>query len=147
MSGWLSGWASAFSPGHDPRVSGSSPTMGSLHGAYFSLCLCLCLSLRVSSWKNKILKKISNNYCTVRISISLFDYCILFCSNKRPINILWNTFWEMHPAISYLCSECLLFNLLPPLSFHPLILRSNAIFSMEFSLIRTNEKALCLCLS
>ena len=48
IPGWLSGLAPAFSPGHDPRVLGSSPTWGSLHGAYFSLCLCLCLSLYVS---------------------------------------------------------------------------------------------------
>ena len=27
---------------------GSSPTLGSLHGACFSLCLCLCLSLSLS---------------------------------------------------------------------------------------------------
>ena len=47
--GWLSGLVLAFSPGHDPGDLGSSPTLGSLHGAYFSLCLCLCcLSLSVS---------------------------------------------------------------------------------------------------
>ena len=34
--------------GRDPGDLGSSPTLGSLHGACFSLCLCLCLSLRVS---------------------------------------------------------------------------------------------------
>ena len=45
MLGWLSGWASAFSPGRNPRVLGSSLTLGSPHGACFSLCLCLCLSL------------------------------------------------------------------------------------------------------
>ena len=38
----------AFGPGHDSGVSGSSPTLGSLHRALFSLCLCLCLSLCVS---------------------------------------------------------------------------------------------------
>ena len=54
MPGWLSGWASAFDSGHDPGVTGSSPTSGSLHGAYFSLCLCLCLSLSLClSWINK----------------------------------------------------------------------------------------------
>ena len=37
--------SSAFGPGHDPGVPGSSPTLGSLHGACFSLCLCLCLCL------------------------------------------------------------------------------------------------------
>uniref|UniRef100_A0A8C0KYA1 ARF guanine nucleotide exchange factor 1 n=1 Tax=Canis lupus dingo TaxID=286419 RepID=A0A8C0KYA1_CANLU len=37
-------FGTAFSPGHDPRVPGSSPTSGSLNGACFSLCLCLCLS-------------------------------------------------------------------------------------------------------
>ena len=35
----------AFSPGRDPGDLGSSPTSGSLHGAWFSLCLCLCLPL------------------------------------------------------------------------------------------------------
>ena len=35
----LCGWASAFSPGRDPRVPGSSPTSGSPQGACFSLCL------------------------------------------------------------------------------------------------------------
>ena len=37
-------------------VLGSSPTLGSLQGACFSLCLCLCLSLSLSaclSWINK----------------------------------------------------------------------------------------------
>ena len=29
----------------DPEVPGWSPTLGSLHGACFSLCLCLCVSL------------------------------------------------------------------------------------------------------
>ena len=48
VPGWLSDWASAFGPGRDPGVLGSSPTSGSLHGACFSLCLCLCLSLCVS---------------------------------------------------------------------------------------------------
>ena len=47
IPGWLSGLASAFSPGRDPGVPGSSPTSGSLHGACSSLCLCLCLSLCV----------------------------------------------------------------------------------------------------
>ena len=42
------GLASAFSPGRDPRVPGSSPMSGSLHGACFSLCLvsasvCVCV--------------------------------------------------------------------------------------------------------
>ena len=47
-SGCLGGsmvWVSAFCPGHDPGVPGSSPTAGSLHGACFSLFLCFCLSL------------------------------------------------------------------------------------------------------
>ena len=34
--GWLSGWASAFHSGHDPRVLGWSPTSGSTQGACFS---------------------------------------------------------------------------------------------------------------
>ena len=42
--GWLSGCASAFGSGSDPRVLGSSPTSGSLQGAYLSFCLGLCLS-------------------------------------------------------------------------------------------------------
>ena len=34
MPGWsVSGWATAFSSGHDPGVPGLSPTSGSLHGA------------------------------------------------------------------------------------------------------------------
>ena len=45
MLGWLSGWASAFSSGCDPRVLGLSPPLGSPQGACFSLCLCLCLSV------------------------------------------------------------------------------------------------------
>ena len=55
MVGWVSGLASAFSPGHDPGVPGSSPTSGSLRGTCFSLCLCLCppLSL-IGKKKNHI---------------------------------------------------------------------------------------------
>ena len=49
---WLRGWGSAFGSGRDPRVLGSSPTSGSLHGACFFLCPCLCLSLCLS-WVNK----------------------------------------------------------------------------------------------
>ena len=45
IPGWLSGLAPVFGPGRDPGVPGLSPTLGSLHGACFSLCLCLCLSL------------------------------------------------------------------------------------------------------
>ena len=33
-----------FSLGYDPGELGSSPMSGSLHRAYFFLCLCLCLS-------------------------------------------------------------------------------------------------------
>ena len=47
MLGWLSGQLSAFSSGCDPGVPGSSPTLGSLHRACFSLCLCFCLSVCV----------------------------------------------------------------------------------------------------
>lgn len=43
-SGWLSGWASAFGSGHDPRVQGSSPALGFLWGSCFSLCLCSAFS-------------------------------------------------------------------------------------------------------
>ena len=39
MPGWLSSWVPAF------RDPGSSPTLGSLQGACFSLCLCPCISL------------------------------------------------------------------------------------------------------
>ena len=46
-TGWLSGRASAFGPGRDPGVQGSSPISGSQRGACFS-CLCFCLSLCVS---------------------------------------------------------------------------------------------------
>ena len=41
--GWLSSWAPAFTPRHDPGVLGSSPMSGSLHGACFFF-----LSLSVS---------------------------------------------------------------------------------------------------
>ena len=41
-------FSAAFGSGCDPGVPGSSPTLGSLHGACFSLCLCLCLSLFLS---------------------------------------------------------------------------------------------------
>ena len=34
MPGWLNGLAPAFSPGRDPGVPGSSPTSGSLKGAW-----------------------------------------------------------------------------------------------------------------
>ena len=46
--GLLSGWASAFGTGHDSSVLGSSPALGALQGACFSLCLCLRLPLCVS---------------------------------------------------------------------------------------------------
>ena len=38
-------FSTAFGPEPDPGDLASSPTLGSLHGACFSLCLCLCLSL------------------------------------------------------------------------------------------------------
>ena len=41
-------FGAAFSLGRDPGDPGSSPALGSLHGACFSLCLCLCLSLSLS---------------------------------------------------------------------------------------------------
>ena len=50
--GWLSGWASAFSSGHDLGVLGSSPTSGSSQEASFSVCLSLPLSVGLS-WLNK----------------------------------------------------------------------------------------------
>ena len=51
--GWLTSWASsAFSPGWDPGVRGSSPTSSSLHGACFSLPMSLSLSLSFL-WMNK----------------------------------------------------------------------------------------------
>ena len=51
-------FSAAFSPGPDPGDQGSSPTSGSVHGAYFSHCLCLCISVCVClSWINKTLKK------------------------------------------------------------------------------------------
>ena len=66
--GWFSGWASAFGSVRDPGVLGSSPALGSLWGACFSLCRCLCPSLCVSHEKiNKIFKKKS-------ISIGLFFF-------------------------------------------------------------------------
>ena len=44
----LSGWASTFGSGHDPRLLGLSPSSSSLQGVCFLLCLCLCLSPCVS---------------------------------------------------------------------------------------------------
>ena len=43
-------WLSSLAPpsGHDPGDPGSSPRLGSLHGASFSFYLCLCLSLCLS---------------------------------------------------------------------------------------------------
>lgn len=90
---------------------------------------------------------VSNNYCTVIISFSIIWLWQLFSPTKKLINIFWNTFWEVHPAISHLCSSCHLFNLLLSLSFYPLILRSNTTFSTKFSLTRINQKASCLSLS
>ena len=46
MPGWLSGWAPAFFQGvilSDPGVLGLSPTLVSLQGACFSLCLSVSL--------------------------------------------------------------------------------------------------------
>ena len=37
---WVAQQLSALGLGHDPGVPGSSPTLGSLGGACFSLCLC-----------------------------------------------------------------------------------------------------------
>ena len=48
IPGWLSGLVPAFGSGRDPGDPGSSPTLGSLRGACFPLCLCLCLFLSVS---------------------------------------------------------------------------------------------------
>ena len=42
-------FSATFGPGHDPGDLGSGPTLGSLHGAFFSLCLSLTLSLSLSS--------------------------------------------------------------------------------------------------
>ena len=42
---WGAQWVTAFGLGRDSGVLESSPTLGSLHGACFSLCLCLCLFL------------------------------------------------------------------------------------------------------
>ena len=41
-------FSATFSPVHDPRDPGSSPTLGFPHGACFSHCLCLGLSLCLS---------------------------------------------------------------------------------------------------
>ena len=65
--GWLSGWASAFGSGHDPRVLGSSPTLGScMEPACPSACVSASLSVSrwmnqwMNEWMNEILKKIKN---------------------------------------------------------------------------------------
>ena len=65
IPGCLSGLAAAFCPGHDPEDQGSSPTLGSLHGACFSLCLCLCLSLSLFLMNKliKSLKKLFKKMC------------------------------------------------------------------------------------
>ena len=48
---------------HPPLAQGSSPILGTLHGACFSLYLCLCLSFCVShEYINKILKKKSSQF-------------------------------------------------------------------------------------
>ena len=52
-------FTAACSLGHDPGDPESSPTSGSLHGAWFSLLLCLWLSLSLSLsvcllWINKL---------------------------------------------------------------------------------------------
>ena len=77
MTGWLRGWAYAFGSGCDPRISGSSPTPGSLHGAAspsayisaFSLCL---------SWINKenLLKthNISRTRMTYHLPATIFFF-------------------------------------------------------------------------
>ena len=44
IPGWLSSLAPAFGPGRNPGVPESSPTLGSPHGACFSLCLSLSVS-------------------------------------------------------------------------------------------------------
>ena len=77
MPGWLSGWVSALGSGRDPGVLGSSPTSGSLHGAYFSFCLGLCLSLCLS-WINKILEKNTVYYfCTkLKKSVDKIPYLV-----------------------------------------------------------------------
>ena len=41
-------FGTAFGPRCNLGAPGSSPTLGSLHGACSSLCLCLCLSLSLS---------------------------------------------------------------------------------------------------
>ena len=42
---WVAQWFStAFGPGCDTGDPGSSPTLGSLHGACFSPCPSLCVS-------------------------------------------------------------------------------------------------------
>ena len=50
-SGWLSGWASAFSSGRNPGVLGLSSALGSPQGTCFPLCLCLHISPCLS-WVN-----------------------------------------------------------------------------------------------
>ena len=54
IPGWLSGWASAFGSGRDPRVLGSSPASGSCRESASPLPVSLFLCL---SWINKILKR------------------------------------------------------------------------------------------
>ena len=100
---WLSSLASAFGPGSDPRVLGSSPPSGSLHGACFSLCLCLCLSLYVfHEWINEILKKRRGGHPWVA---EQFSIC------------LWPRAWSWSPGIeSHIRLPAWILLLPPPVS-------------------------------
>ena len=70
----LSGLAPAFGLERDPGALRLSPTLGSLHGAWFSLCLCLCLSLSLYvSWLNKYFLKIYFNLSFFKNFIYLFE--------------------------------------------------------------------------
>ena len=85
MARWFS---AVFSPGCDLGDPGLSPTLGSLHGACFSLCLCLCLSLSLSlsfslcvshERMNKILKKRKQpENCHLRTKYKRSRRCYLF---------------------------------------------------------------------
>ena len=118
--------SAACSPWCDPGDPGSSPTSGSLRGAYFSLCLCLCLSLSASLWINKIFKNNSNynfrffnvffSFCFTMSITSVFrkDLYTLLSPALPPVKsldiVLWRlpgrSGWQSHQGNHYLFRIC-----------------------------------------
>ena len=100
--GWLSGWASAFGSGCDPRVMGSSLTSGSLQGICFSFCLSLCLSLinklSLKKWKGH------ENFHWMWFIVIWYCICSLPKSTLYAITCT-------HPALGYTVLESQLVSL------------------------------------